>query len=403
MSLPAVKLVILVGGPSKGTRFRPLSLDIPKPLFPIVDKPLVWHHVSASVTSLKSVATLKEVLLIGFYDGNTPLWKDFTQALQKEFQIPVLYLQENARTGTAGGLNKFRGQICEGNPDYFFLEHCDVVCTFPLAPMLEQHKATGKDVTILGKRMDKSERYGCLVVDPQTNEVLHYAEKPETHVSEIINCGVYVFSTNPFFTAVDRALQTMKRESDQHPEYLQLEQDILMRISHNHAVNCFETKDFWLQLKSPGTVLKASEHFMRVNAGSLKFAQNGQGFQVVGNVIVDPTATIDPTAKLGPNVAIGPKVVVGAGVRIANSFILDNSEIRERTCVLYSVVGWNCIVGKWCRLEGVPDFSQEGDERSNGITILGTGVVAANETVVRSSIVLPHKELSGNYANQILL
>jgi len=151
-------------------------------------------------------------------------------------------------------------------------------------------------------------------------------------------------------------------------------------------------------------VIKCNEHFMNINANKLQLAKNSPGsFQVVGNVMVDATAKVDPTAKLGPNVSIGAGVVVGPGVRVSNSIILDGSEVKERACILYSVVGWKCTIGKWARLEGVPDFSSAGEERSNGITILGNGVSAANETVLRSSIVLPHKELSGSYANQILL
>ncbi|RIB09955.1 nucleotide-diphospho-sugar transferase [Gigaspora rosea] len=58
------KAVILLGGPSHGTRFRPLSLNIPKPLFPIARHPIIWYHLDA----LSKVEGLKEVLLIGFYE-----------------------------------------------------------------------------------------------------------------------------------------------------------------------------------------------------------------------------------------------------------------------------------------------------------------------------------------------
>lgn len=68
------KAVILVGGPSRGTRFRPLSLDTPKPLFPIAGFPMVWHHVQA----LSKVEGLREILLIGFYEASVfePFIKD---------------------------------------------------------------------------------------------------------------------------------------------------------------------------------------------------------------------------------------------------------------------------------------------------------------------------------------
>lgn len=61
-----IKAVILVGGPSRGTRFRPLSLDVPKPLFPVAGAPLIAHHVAA----LSKVKGLQEILIIGFFENS---------------------------------------------------------------------------------------------------------------------------------------------------------------------------------------------------------------------------------------------------------------------------------------------------------------------------------------------
>lgn len=61
-----LKAVILVGGPSRATRFRPLSLDVPKPLFPVAGAPIISHHLAA----LSKIEGLKEVLVIGFFEDN---------------------------------------------------------------------------------------------------------------------------------------------------------------------------------------------------------------------------------------------------------------------------------------------------------------------------------------------
>ncbi|CAO3688767.1 unnamed protein product [Rhizopus microsporus] len=75
------KAVILVGGPSRGTRFRPLSLDVPKPLFPVAGAPLVHHHLSA----LSKVKELKEVLIIGFFEDS--VFSQFIEQASQEFPI----------------------------------------------------------------------------------------------------------------------------------------------------------------------------------------------------------------------------------------------------------------------------------------------------------------------------
>jgi len=61
---PTIKAVILVGGPQKGTRFRPLSLERPKPLFPVAGLPLIKHHIEALASR---VPGLREILVLGSF------------------------------------------------------------------------------------------------------------------------------------------------------------------------------------------------------------------------------------------------------------------------------------------------------------------------------------------------
>lgn len=127
---------------------------------------------------------------------------------------------------------------------------------------------------------------------------------------------------------------------------------------------------------------------------------------------------VDPTAKIGPNVSIGAKARVGAGVRIRESIVLGEAVINEHACVLHSVIGWRSVVGAWARVEGTPispnpniPFAKldnkplfNADGRLNpSLTILGSDVHVPPETVILNSIVLPYKELSSSYKNQIIL
>lgn len=74
-----LKACLLVGGPSVGTRFRPLSLSCPKPLFPIAGVPMIYHHIAA----LAKIEGLKEVLLIGFFDNG--VFDEFLRDVQRDF------------------------------------------------------------------------------------------------------------------------------------------------------------------------------------------------------------------------------------------------------------------------------------------------------------------------------
>lgn len=70
------------------------------------------------------------------------------------------------------------------------------------------------------------------------------------------------------------------------------------------------------------------------------------GAEIIGDVFIDPTATVHKSAKIGPNVTIGAGAVIGAGVRLRESIILPECVIEDHCCVLYSVIGWRCVLGK---------------------------------------------------------
>lgn len=117
-----------------GTRFRPLSLDIPKPLFPIGGMPIIEHHILAC----SQMPNLHEVLIIGSYQHSE--LKSFLDEVQGKYSsVNIRYLQEFVELGTAGGIYHFRDQIRAGNPECFFVLNGDVCADFPLPQLYEFH------------------------------------------------------------------------------------------------------------------------------------------------------------------------------------------------------------------------------------------------------------------------
>jgi mannose-1-phosphate guanylyltransferase len=109
-------------------------------------------------------------------------------------------LREYEALGTGGGLYHFRDQILRNGTETVFVLHADVACDFPLLSMLESHKKTKALVTVLATTVNPqlTSNYGCIVVNPSTNEALHYVEKPSTFVSNLISCGVYCLNSGIF-------------------------------------------------------------------------------------------------------------------------------------------------------------------------------------------------------------
>ncbi|KAJ0051426.1 hypothetical protein Pint_02644 [Pistacia integerrima] len=349
-----VVAVIMVGGPTKGTRFRPLSFNTPKPLFPLAGQPMVHHPISAC----KRIPNLAQIFLIGFYEERE--FALYVSSISNELKLPVRYLKEDKPHGSAGGLYYFRDMIMEDSP----------------------------------VSAESAHQFGELVADPITKELLHYTEKPETFVSDLINCGVYVF-TPDIFTAIhdvfthreDRAnirrvssFEALQAATRALPvDFVRLDQDILSPLAGKKQLYTYETTDFWEQIKTPGMSLKCSALYLaQFKMNSPHLLARGDGIMnasVTGDVFIHPSAKVHPTAKIGPNVSISANVRVGAGVRLISCIILDDVEIK-----------------------GSGDYNEK-----LGITILGEAGTVEDEVVVINSIVLPNKTLNVSVQEEIIL
>lgn len=80
--------VILIGGPSRGTRFRPLSLSKPKPLFPLAGRPMIEHHLLA----LACLPSIKKVFVIGFYDNHERDFSPYFDDIGKRLSLDIVYV-----------------------------------------------------------------------------------------------------------------------------------------------------------------------------------------------------------------------------------------------------------------------------------------------------------------------
>ncbi|EPZ36100.1 Nucleotidyl transferase domain-containing protein [Rozella allomycis CSF55] len=398
------KAVILVGGPSRGTRFRPLSFKTPKPLFPVAGRPMIYHHIKA----LSQLGIIKEVLIIGFYEPE--LFNSFIDSAQNEFGIGIRYLREYQSLGTAGGLYHFRDQILRGSTERFFVMNADVVCSFPLQEMLDSHIRNYEKpkCTILATTVEDSDsahRFGCLVKN-EKNQVMHYVEKPESFLSNLISCGVFLFENTIF-----QQMKNIKAMKEEKEEAFGLEIDVLRPMAGTGQLYVYEMEHFWNQIKTPGSSVSANRMYLQsymITCPDLVTKHVESGAEIISPVYIHPSASIHGTAKIGPNVSIGANAVVGRGVRVAESIILENVTLKENSCILNSIVGMDTNVGEWARVEGTPEPAPNRPLTTNGIkvpsiTILGGDISVEPEVIIRNCIVLPHKELRNSYHNEILL
>uniref|UniRef100_A0A7S4PCC1 Nucleotidyl transferase domain-containing protein n=1 Tax=Paramoeba aestuarina TaxID=180227 RepID=A0A7S4PCC1_9EUKA len=422
-----MKVCVLVGGPTSATRFRPLSFDVPKPLVPVAGLPLIAHHMNA-ISQLKEEGLL-EVILLGFFEEG--VFKDFCADATAKLGVPVKYMKEPKHLGTAGGLAYFHNEInagmsdSEDSKDVLIILHGDVLCPFPLKEMLEfyskKEKAGG---CVMGHRVSHEDvhHYGCLVYDKDTNEIVHYVEKPETEAvfSNTVNGGVYLFSVFSLYSHLAEIRTSLVKEMDVRaspgrindslsgsvgdgPVRIRMEHDLLPLMADDHLLYVYHFEDWWVPIKAPFQALECSKHLMATPPPSplpysVVYTSKKERENVLGNNYIHPSAQVHPTALIGPNVAISANCKVGAGARVAHSILLPGTVLNDRCCVRYSILSVENTVGKWARVDGQPT-GKEGE----GITVTGKGVEIKPEIIVRSTIILPHKSVGESSEGRIIL
>ena len=390
-----------------------------KPLFPVAGHPIIEHCFKA----VANVPEIKEVFVVGYYEES--VFHPFIDYISTAFpKLSVKYLREYEALGTAGGLYHFRDVLLKGKPDRIFVLNADVCSSFPLNEMLQLFEDKDAEAVMLGTRVENNAatNFGCIVSDAHTKRVLHYVEKPEGHISNLINCGVYLFATECIFPAIRSAIKRRTErprlvsypssenlessyyqgddDDDKQNAVIRLEQDVLSDIADSRQFFVLETKDFWRQIKTAGSAVPANALYLMKAFQTQSEELAPPSANILPPVFIHPSANVDPTAKLGPNVSIGPRVTIGAGVRVKESIVLEDSEIKHDACVLYSIVGWKSKIGAWARVEGTPTpiTNHSTSIVKNGvkvqsITILGKECGVGDEVRVQNCVCLPNKEL----------
>ncbi|XP_015250901.1 PREDICTED: mannose-1-phosphate guanyltransferase beta [Cyprinodon variegatus] len=344
-----MKALILVGG--YGTRLRPLTLSVPKPLVEFCNKPILLHQVEALVK-----AGVNHVVLAVSYMSE--LLEREMRVQEQRLGIQISLSHEKEPLGTAGPLALARELLNVDNEPFFVL-NSDVICDFPFKDLLQFHRGHGKEGTIVVRNHQKYVLYVTLV----ENKVLKKSTAILLPVQP--NKKLYRFDR---CCSVCVQLRPTSIEKEIFP--------VMAGESHLYAM---ELQGFWMDIGQPKDFLTGMcmyLHSLRQHAPER--LRTGPGF--LGNVLVDPTAQIGENCTIGPNVTIGAGVVVEDGVRIKRCTVLKGSRVRSHSWLESCIVGWSSSVGQWVRMENV--------------TVLGEDVIVNDELYLNGANVLPHKSIN---------
>lgn len=192
-------------------------------------------------------------------------------------------------------------------------------------------------------------------------------------VGDRINAGIYIFNS-PILKRIQ-------------PIPTSIERDIFPQMAQDGELHAFDLDGFWMDVGQPKDYLIGIGLYL----DSLeKKGHLPKGDNIIGNVLIDPSAKIGKGCIIGPNVTIGPNVIIEDGVRVVKSAILEGARIKSNSFINGCIVGWKASVGKWVRMEGG--------------SVLGDDVSVKDELYINGAIVLPNKSLSSNVPEpQILM
>lgn len=315
-----MKAVILVGG--QGTRLRPLTVNVPKPMVPLANKPFV----SFVIERLRDHGIEEVIFSMGYLpDGIRSYFGDGSS-----FGLKLTYVVEDSPLGTAGAVKNVEEHIGDGS---FLVLNGDILTDLDLGQLTGFHREKGASCTIALTPVEDPTAYGLVRTDSE-GKVTGFLEKPswEQIDTNLINAGTYV---------LDSEVLEMIPAGVEHS----FERGVFPRLVDKGLFG-YQNSSYWLDIGTPEKYLRAHYDILEKNVETSVSACLGDDF-----VCLQGEVTLEPGAKLVPPVVIGEGAVIRAGARVGRM----------------AVVGPGCIIGNGSVVE--ESIIQEGVELAGDVTV----------------------------------
>ena len=345
-----MKAVILAGG--EGTRLRPLTSNQPKPMIPLVNKPMLEH-----IVTLLARYGFDEIVVTVAYLGNQI--RDYFGD-GSDFGVTMRYATEDTPLGTAGSVRNASQQL----DDTFLVISGDVLTDIDLSELVGAHHASGALASIALKRVENPLEFGIVITSPD-GEIERFLEKPSWGqvFSDTINTGIYVLEPEVFeFIPPDEPVDF---SGDVFPAALAKGLSL-----HGHVVD-----GYW---EDVGT----SEAYLQAHADVLdgRVEVEIAGFEVGHGIWLGEGAEVDPAARVEGPVVIGDNSRLEAGARLGAYTVLGTDVVVKADASLERTVCHDHVyVGRGARVRGTT-IGRSADLRSHAR--LEEGVVVGDECFI---------------------
>ncbi len=368
--------VILAAG--EGQRLRPFTVTKPKVMLSIADKPILQYVIE----SLAQNGVRNIVLVVGYRKEQV---FDYMGS-GEQFGVDITYVTQERQVGTAHALLQAKTVI---KNDFLVLPGDNLI----EADAIAQFVAI-KPNSVLVKRVDSPARYGVVTVEEGV--VKDIVEKPKEAKSNIVNTGIYAFTTE-IFNFIEAELDI--------PDVLN------SMLAQGCPINAQETESTWLDVVYPWDILSLNDAVLRQTranlGGTIEAGVSVKGLVSVGedtvirsnSYIVGPVV-IGRNCDIGPNVCVLPATSIGNNVVISPFSEIKNSVIGDDVNIGTGCIIQDSIIDKGCTIKGhFTASSSEADIKVNGEhhlvnigAMLGEGCSLGNNVVAQPGVII------GNYS-----
>lgn len=318
-----MKAVIMAGG--EGTRLRPLTCDLPKPMVPVLNRPVMEHIVNLlkqhGITDIAAtLAYLPEKISSYFGTG-------------EEFNVNMHYFIEEKPLGTAGSVKNAQSFL----DDDFLVISGDALTDIDLSQAIAFHKKVGSMATLVLKRVDVPLEYG-VVVTAKDGHIVQFLEKPSWGevISDTVNTGIYILSPKVF---------SYYNEN----EKCDFAQDVFPKLlADKQPMYGYITDGYWCDIGDINAYAAANRDALN---GVVKVEM--PGFEFFKGVWLGKDCQIDEQVILSPRCIIGDGCIIRTGAHISeNTIIGDRVTVGEYATIKTSVL-WNGVhIGSRAELRG---------------------------------------------------
>ncbi|WP_329561763.1 mannose-1-phosphate guanyltransferase [Kitasatospora sp. NBC_01266] len=371
-----MKAVVMAGG--EGTRLRPMTSSMPKPLLPVANRPIMEHVLRllkrhGLTDTVVTVQFLASLVKNYFGDG-------------EELGMNLTYANEEVPLGTAGSVKNAEDALRD---DSFLVISGDALTDFDLSELIAFHRRKGALVTVCLTRVPDPLEFGITIVDDD-GRVERFLEKPTWGqvFSDTVNTGIYVMEPEVFDYVA--AGVSVDWSSDVFPQLLK----------EGKPVFGYVAEGYW---EDVGT----HESYQKAQADVLegKVEVELDGFEISPGVWVAEGAEVDPEAILRGPLYIGDYAKVEAGVELREHTVLGSNVVVKRGAFLHkAVVHDNVYVGPQTNLRGCVVGKNTDVMRAARIedgAVIGDECLIGEESIIAGGVrVYPFKTIeAGAFVN----